>query len=100
MVVMRLVNGKPVLARFRDRHRKLTTLDFLCGASVTHTDLVGMRVQEHAVFALQYEFDGGSLSKLQTCTGEAYRWNPRTRIFEFDLSLSRKLTQERCRRIT
>jgi hypothetical protein len=74
MTVMRIENGEPVVARFRGRDGKVSSMVFLEGASVMHPDGVEMLPEQHAVYSLHYNY--GSNGKLRECTGEAYQWNP------------------------
>jgi hypothetical protein len=97
MTVMRIENGEPVVARFRGRDGKVSSMVFLEGASVMHTDGVDMLPEQHAVYSLHYNY--GSNGKLRECTGEAYQWNPDTKLFDYNQPLGKKLTQDTCRKV-
>jgi len=97
MTVMRIENGEPVVARFRGRDGKVSSRVFLEGASVMHTDGVEMLPEQHAVYSLRYNY--GSNGKLRECSGEAYQWNPATKLFDYKPLLGRKLTQDTCRKV-
>ncbi len=95
--VMRIENGEPVVARFRGRNGKVSSMVFLDGASVMHTDGVEMLPEQHAVYSLHYNY--GSNGKLRECTGEAYQWNPDTKLFDYKHRLGKKLTRDTCRKV-
>jgi hypothetical protein len=97
MTVMRIENGEPVVARFRGRDGKVSSKVFLEGASVMHTDGVEMLPEQHAVYSLHYNY--GSNGKLRECTGEAYQWNPDTKLFDYNHRLGKKLTHDTCRKV-
>ena len=67
MTVMRIENGEPVVARFRGRDGKVSSMVFLEGASVMHTDGVELLPEQHAVYSLHYNY--GSNGKRRECTG-------------------------------
>jgi len=95
ITVMRIENGAPVVARFRSRDGKISSMVFLQGASVMHTDRVEMLPEQHTVYSLHYNY--GSNGKLRQCTGEAYQWNTATKLLDYNYRLSKKLTQDTCR---
>jgi len=97
MTIMRIENGEPVVARFRGRDGKVSSMVFLEGASVMHTDGVEMLPEQHAVYSLHYNY--GSNGKLRECTGEAYQWNPDTKVFDYNYRLGKKLTEDACRKV-
>lgn len=97
MTVMRMQGQKPVLAVFRHRDGKIAPLVFLEGASVMHTDGVELLPDQHAVHVLHYSYGGDG--KLDTCGGEAYAWNARSKMFDYRSTLTKKLTQATCRNV-
>lgn len=97
LALMRIQGGKPVVALFEDRKGKTEPMVFLEGASVTHTDTVDLLPKEHALFHFQSFYMGEG--RLPSCNGEAYRWNPRTKIFDYDSRLSTRLTQDWCPKV-
>jgi hypothetical protein len=97
MTVMRIENGEPVVARFRGRDGKVSSMVFLEGASVMHTDGIEMLSEQHAVYSLHYNY--GSNGKLRECSGEAYQWNPATKLFDYNPLLGKKITQDTCRKV-
>jgi len=102
MMLMRIVDGKPVLAIFRQRSGKVSSMTFLRGASVMHTDTVELLPKEHAVHSVHYSFGGlnpDGVQKVHECGGEAYQWNPHTQTFEYNRRLSNRLTQDYCRKV-
>ncbi len=94
VTVMRIQDGNPVVALFKDRAGKITPMVWADGASVMHTDGVDLLPNEHAVFAIHYNY--GSNGKLHQCGGEAYTWNPRSKTFGFNPALTKKLTRATC----
>jgi hypothetical protein len=97
MTVMLIENGKPAVARFRGREGKVSSMVFLEGASVMHTDGVEMLPEQHAVYSLRYNYGGNG--KLRECTGEAYQWNPSTKLFDYNHRLGKKLVRDTCREV-
>jgi hypothetical protein len=102
LVVMRFVNRRPLLARFKARDGKVRVETFLRGASVMHTVGVDLFPQNHAVFSYHYDYNSppeGEAQKIVECGGEAYRWNARTRLFEYSKELSDNMAAELCRKV-
>jgi hypothetical protein len=97
VTLMRIENGKPIVALFKDRKRKIQPIVFLEGSSVTHSDQVDMLPNEHAVFYFHFQYRGNG--RLGPCDGEAYRWRAPTKTFDYDSRLSKKLTQDSCRKV-
>jgi hypothetical protein len=97
MTVMRIENGEPVVARFRRRGGKVSSMGLLEGASVMHADRAEMLPEQHAVYSLHYNY--GSNRKLRKCTGEAYQWNHETKVLNYNQRLGKKLTQDACRNV-
>jgi hypothetical protein len=62
-----------------------------------HTDGVEMLPEQRTVYSPHYNYGGNE--KLHECSGEAYQWNPDTKIFDHNLRLSKKLTQDTCRKV-
>jgi hypothetical protein len=89
MMLMRIRDGKPVFAVFRGRSGKASSMTFLEGASVMHTDSVELLPQEHAVYSIHYSFAGlnpDGVQKVHECSGEAYQWNPHMSTFDYMIS--------------
>lgn len=97
LTVMRIEHDKPVLALFRDRDGKVSPMVFAEGASVMHTDGVDLRPREHSIFSIHYDYNGNG--KLHQCGGEAFIWNSHTKTFDYNLRLTKKITQTSCRQV-
>lgn len=98
VTVMRIENGEPVLAIFRNRDGRLSPRDFAIGASVMHTDNLELLPQDRAVYATHYNYNSSD-GKLHECGGEAYRWNAHSKTFDYNSSMTRKLTKRTCREV-
>ena len=94
MTLMRMEDSKPVVALFRGRDGKISSMVFLRGASVRHGDGIDMLPNEHAVYSSHYTTDDDG--KLDKCSGEAYQWNRHTKTFDYSPRLSKKLAQSSC----
>src|ERR1039457_2955668 len=102
LTLMRMEDGKPVVAIFKDRAGKISPKVFVEGASVMHTDSVELLPQEHAVYSIHYNFAGlnpDGVQKVHECGGEAYQWNPHTSTSDYNRRLSERLTQDYCRKV-
>jgi hypothetical protein len=98
MTVMRIEGGKPVLALFRGRDGKVSSTEFLEGASVMHGAAVELDATEHAVFSAHWDTNKDG-TKVADCAGEAYRWSPAAKRFDYNESLSARLTRDFCGKI-
>jgi len=94
LTVMRLEDSKPVTAIFRQKEGKTGALIFLEGSSVRHGEAVTMRPKEHVVFSGHWSTDDSG--KVDHCTGEAYKWSPQAKIFNFSRRLTSKIIREWC----
>ena len=97
MTVMRMEDHTPVLAVFIDRAGKASPVVLLEGASAMHGNGVQLLPEQHAVYAFHYNYGGNG--KLDHCGGEAYTCNAQTKIFNFNTTLTKKLTQITCRQV-
>ena len=97
LTVMRIEHDKPVLALFRGRDGKVSSMVFAEGASVMHTDGVDLLPPEHSVFSVHYDYSGNG--KLHQCDGAAYTWNSHAKTFDYNLRLTKKITQTSCRQV-
>ena len=98
MTVMRIEHGKPVVVLFRGRDGKISSREFLKGASVMHGAAVELDTTEHAVFSGYWDMNSDG-TKVARCGGEAYQWNARAKRFDYNRRLSDKLTKDFCRKI-
>ncbi len=97
LTLVRMEDGKPVVALFKDRQAKVGPMIFLEGASVMHSDGTELLPADHAVF--HFFFNYAENGRIGECSGEAYRWNPRSKLFEYDRRLSQKLARDACRKV-
>jgi hypothetical protein len=91
---MRLQNGRPVVATFRQPDGKTGPWTFLEGSSVRHGAAVSLRPEFHAIFAAHYSM--GNFGKIETCGGEAYEWNIKTETFDYSKRLSKRIGKDFC----
>jgi len=93
-VVMRLVNGKPVIARFREENGQIDNGGFLEGASAMHGEGVSLLSEEHAVYAIHW--DTYSQGELSACSVRAFTWIEKTSTFEWDPSVASHVSSREC----
>jgi hypothetical protein len=98
MTVMRIEDGKPVVALFRGRDGKVSSTEFLEGASVMQGATVKLDATEHAVFSAYWGMKSDG-TKVASCGGEAYQWNAAPKRFDYNGRLSERLTKDFCRKI-
>ena|ERR1051325_2416290 len=99
LAVMRVVDDKPVFANFKARDGRISQLGFAQGASVMHTIGVELRSPQQAVFSFHHDLSGALPQKVVQCGGEAYRWNRKTDVFEYDERLSKSFARTYCRQV-
>lgn len=96
VVVIRIEQGKPMLARFLKRDGSVATKNlFLDGASVMHSDEVRLLAEKSAVYTLSTtkSEDG---NQIKTCKVNEYRWRARASAFVEDYTLVRELRRRYC----
>jgi len=98
MTVMRIEHGTPVVALFRGKDGKVSSREFLEGASVMHGAAVELDTTEHAVFSVYWDMNSDGI-KLARCGGEAYQWNAASKRFDYNGRLSDRLTKVFCKQI-
>jgi hypothetical protein len=98
MTVMRMEDGKPVLALFRGSDGKISKRTFLDGASVIHGASVKLMPDRQAIFAGYWDMKSDG-NRLGSCSGEAFRWNAEAKTFDFNLKLNGSLVQDFCKRL-
>ena len=98
MTVMRIEHGTPVVALFRGRDGKISSREFLEGASVMHGATVELDTTEHAVFSGYWDMNSDG-TKVARCGGEAYRWNAASKRFDYNGQLSDRFAKDFCRNI-
>jgi hypothetical protein len=94
LTLLRIASGKPVVARFKDRTGKVSSMSFAQGASVVHASFVDLLPAEHALLAMHVEYGGNG--KLGDCGGEVCQWNRVTETFDFNSGLSKRLGGQKC----
>jgi hypothetical protein len=101
LTLMRIENGKPVVAEFKQKDGKISPLIFPQGASVMNGESVVMLQERNAIYAGHWSksVTGIPFGSLTDCDVEAYRWNSDTKTFDFDLNLSNEIRQEFCQKV-
>ncbi len=95
LALMRMEDGRPVIATFRAKDGTVGARTLFSGASAMHSDSTELVAGEQAVVATHYEM-GEKRGEVRDCGAEAYRWNEATAIFDFDRRLSDSHAQEYC----
>lgn len=93
LTLMRLENDKPVVAQFKKKDGKISTLLFSERLQVG----VVMLSEKNAIFDFSWSID--ALGKLSSCSVDAYQWNSQTKIFEFNTALSKEIKPDFCSKI-
>ncbi len=97
LALLRIVNGKPAVARFKDRTGNISSLVFAEGASVMHWAAVELLLSDHTLFSQHVNYNGDGT--LHDCAGEAYRWNPVSERFDYHSGLSKTISKEKCSQV-
>jgi hypothetical protein len=99
VVLMRLENNKPVIARVKQEDGKISYATIFAdgaggvGRYGSRTKLIE---DKNAIYhAHHYAYN----EILDSCGAEVYQWNPQTKIFEFNISLSNEAGQDYCSKI-
>lgn len=101
LTLMRIENGKPVVAQFKQKDGKISPLIFLDGASVMNGESVVMLPEKNAIYAGHWSkvVGGEPYGGLSNCKVEAYQWNSQTRIFDFSQTLSNEIRPGYCQKV-
>ena len=93
--LMRVENGKPIVAIFKQKNGEIAPLLFRNGAGGAGRYGMGfsMLKDKNAVYSASYSAYGDSTD---SCNADAYQWNAQTKIFEYNLSLSNTTKQDYC----
>lgn len=94
IIAMRMEDGQPVIARFRNGSGQNIPKDFASGASAMHRVDVWLDPEKKAIddgFA-----DDDSQGKLSRCGVKAYVWNAKTSTFDEDQRESRVSSKDYC----
>ena len=97
LALMRIEDGEPVRARFRNSEGKIVDLEFLQGASVMHGNSVELLSDEKAIYQGGY-FMNESATRFSGCGAGAYRWRAESKTFDLDATLSNQITKTYCER--
>jgi hypothetical protein len=95
--LVKLENGNPVPARFRDKKGNLAQPNFLRGASVRNGENAALLPEYRAVYAIHWHADDSG--RLETCSVEAYGWNAKTGTFDANRKLSGRVAQSECHKL-
>lgn len=99
-VLMMIQDGKPVLAKFRQKDGKVSSLIFLNGSSARNGETVEILSENKAVISGYYSIDDSG-EKIENCEVEAYEWNNginniEVGIFEYSRVLSEETEKDYC----
>jgi len=95
--LMRIENDKPVVAQFRQKDGKISSLTFSDGVAMMGGTNVIMLPDKNAIYSGSWR--RGQLGDLAECSVEAYQWNSQTKNFDFNLNLSNEIRPEYCQMI-
>ncbi len=95
--LLRIENDKPVVAYFKQKDGKISSLMFTAGAGGAgrYGSTVKMLADKNAIYSASYSAYG---DKSDYCRAEVYQWNAQTKIFEFNTGLSNEIQQDFCRK--
>ncbi len=91
---MRIENGKPIVALFKQKDGKISPLEFSAGASGPRGGGFGTLANKNAIYSEGYSMYGDSSD---FCSVDVYQWNSQTKIFEYNTGLSNEPQQDYCR---
>jgi len=95
LTLMRIENGKPVVAILKDKNGELDSAPtFLQGASVRNGESVDMTAENKTIYSGSYSTDDSGA--LADCSVDAYQWNSTTKTFDWNETLSQELKQSYC----
>jgi hypothetical protein len=97
VALMRIEDGKPVLARFRDTKGKPFNPTFQTGASIKSGEGVKLLRARHAVYDIQWHID--KAMKMDNCTVQAYVWTPANGTFDQNPAVSKEIGTSECTRL-
>ena len=95
LTLMRIEGGKPVLARYKGKDGKPCCELIVEGSSVRHSAGVKLLPGVHTIYFGSSTTDDSL--RIDTCAVSAYRWNARTKTFDFNKLLSKKVKKDYCR---
>ncbi len=94
VTVMRIEEGKAVVALFKEANGKVSTRIFLQGASVRHGESVRMLPDKKAIYSMSTSPD--DYGREDTCGVGAYHWDAQRRIFVWNKLLSKQIAKTEC----
>lgn len=97
LTLVKIENNKPVVARFRQKDGKISSLLFGDGGGGggRYGNTVEMIENKNAIYSADYKKYGESSD---SCNAEAYQWNSQTKFFEFNEGLSNEIQRDYCRK--
>ena len=99
LVLIRMENNKPVVARFKEKNGEITygkLVDGSGGAGRYGAETKFIE-SKNAVYSAHYFAYNSNYDDI--CEANAYQWNSQTKLFEFNISLSNEIGQDYCSKI-
>ncbi len=103
LILMRLENGRPVLARSRE-NGKYSSIGIAYGTSAMHSAGYEFHPEQHAIYTFELDIGGWtepsvarepSVAKEITAHVKVYVWNPKTKTFDWNRKLSKQESDAR-----
>jgi hypothetical protein len=94
VMLMRIANGAPIFATFKEKNGKIRIPTFLRGASVMHSDDFKLVPEKHAVYSVSSR--NNSEGEPAECAVAAYQWNASTKTFDWSRSLTTQIKKTVC----
>jgi len=96
--LMRLENDRPVVARIKQKNGEISYATFGVGGGGAgrYWGAVEFKEDKNMIYTAHYSAYNKSDD---FCRAEVYQWNPQTKIFEFNISLSNEAGQDYCSKI-
>jgi len=95
--ILRIENNKPVISKFKSKDGKILTMEFMSGgAGKYYSKSIELDPLNKAVISGGYMIYGSSDDN---CDYDAYVWNENSKFFEYNLELSKKITEKRCKEL-
>ena len=94
VTVMRIEEGKAVVALFKEANGKVSAQIFLQGASARHGESVRVLPGQKAIYSMSTSTD--DYGREDTCGVAAYRWDAHRRIFISNMLLSKQIAKSNC----
>lgn len=94
LTLMRVEQGKPVVARFKQKDGSIAPLVLLDGTSVRNGEVVKMDSLKQVLYSGSWGTDMGG--KVDSCEVVAYRWNAGTKTFDYTVAVSKEIQADFC----